>query len=188
MKESYLNSIESQFQYYKLLGEKCFDQLDDKDILWQYNSESNSIAIIVNHLWGNMMSRWTDFLTTDGEKEWRKRDLEFESVIHSKKELLKKWDEGWQCLFKAINSIDDTNFNQEVYIRNMGHTVVEALNRQLAHYSYHIGQIVFISRMIKGTEWQSLSIPKGKSKAYNAEKFSQPKRKEHFTKEYLNKK
>ncbi len=132
-----------------------------------------------------MMSRWTDFLTTDGEKDWRNRDAEFEPDIRSKEELLAKWNEGWNCLFEAINSINREDFGTIIYIRNMGHTIVEAINRQLAHYSYHIGQIVFIGRMIKGEEWKSLSIPKGKSMKYNKEKFSKPKRKEHFTKEFL---
>jgi len=181
MKENYLQSIQKQFEYYKTLGEKTFEQLEDKDLFWQYNEESNSIAIMVNHLWGNMRSRWTDFLTTDGEKEWRKRDEEFENNIASREELLKKWNEGWDCLFSALNAITSDNFDNTVYIRNMGHTVVEAINRQYAHYAYHVGQIIFLGRMIKGDAWQSLSIPKNASKTYNEEKFSKPKRKEHFT-------
>ena len=168
-----------------MLGDKTIDQLSEADLFWQHNSESNSIAIIVKHLWGNMRSRWTDFLTTDGEKEWRQRDAEFEADIKNKKELLEKWEEGWSCLFTALPSINEDNFNKVIYIRNMGHTITEAINRQLAHYAYHIGQIVFIGRMIKGEEWKSLSIPKGESKAYNAKKFSQPKRQEHFTEEFL---
>ena len=185
MEENYLESVTKQFEYYKMLGEKTFDQIKEEDIFWQYNSESNSIAVIVKHLWGNMMSRWTDFLTTDGEKDWRNRDAEFEQDIRSKEELLAKWNEGWNCLFEAINSINKEDFGTIIYIRNMGHTIVEAINRQLAHYSYHVGQIVYIGRMIKGEEWKSLSIPKGKSMKYNKEKFSKPKPKEHFTKEFL---
>jgi len=181
MQESYLNSVKKQFEYYKTLGEKTFDQLDEDDFFWQYNLESNSIAIMVNHLYGNMKSRWTEFLTADGEKEWRNRDLEFENIIKTKNELLNKWNEGWVCLFTALNSINEDNFNQEIYIRNQSHSIVEAINRQLAHYSYHIGQIVFLGRMIKGNSWISLSIPKGKSTEFNKDKFSKGKHKGHFT-------
>lgn len=181
MEKNYLESVRKQFEYYKSLGEKTFDQLEEADIFWQYNPESNSVAIIVKHLWGNMMSRWTNFLTTDGEKEWRNRDAEFEQDIANKEELMAKWEEGWSCLFKALDNVNEDNFNEVIYIRNMGHSIIEAINRQLAHYAYHVGQIVFIGRMIKADQWQSLSIPKGQSKAYNKEKFAKPKRKEHFT-------
>ncbi len=175
--EDFLNSAILQFQYYKSLGEKTFNQLEDQDLFWQHNPESNSIAITVNHLWGNMMSRWTDFLTSDGEKEWRQRDQEFEDIIKSKFELMDKWNKGWDCLFMALDLINEENFNQLVYIRNQGHTITEAVLRQLAHYSYHIGEIVYLGRLIKGTEWMSLSIPKGNSASYNAEKFAQEKEK-----------
>ena len=169
---NYLESIKKQFEYYKLLGELTFNQLEEKELFWQFDETSNSISIIVNHLWGNMKSRWTDFLITDGEKNWRNRDLEFESVIQSKKELIAKWNEGWKCLFTALNSINKDNFYTEIYIRNQGHSVMEAINRQLTHYSYHIGQLVFIGKIIKKVEWKSLTIPKGKSSNYNKEKFS----------------
>ena len=185
MVQNYLDSVHKQFSYYKMLGDKTFSQLKADDLFWQYNAESNSIAIIVKHLWGNMRSRWTDFLTTDGEKEWRHRDMEFEADIRSSAELLEKWEAGWTCLFTARDTVNEDNFDTTIYIRNMGHTVTEAINRQLAHYAYHVGQIVFIGRMIKGADWESLSIPKGKSTDYNARKFSQPKRQEHFTKEFL---
>jgi len=132
-----------------------------------------------------MLSRWTDFLTSDGEKEWRNRDQEFEDLIKTKAQLLQRWEEGWACLYKALASVNEDNFEQLVYIRNQGHTIVEAVNRQLAHYAYHIGQIVFIGRMIKGEEWVSLSIPKGGSKVYNEGKFKQEKRRGHFTDEFL---
>ena len=186
MQNNYLESIRKQFEYYKLLGEKTFAQLDEKALFWQFNPESNSIAVIVNHLWGNMLSRWTDFLTTDGEKEWRKRDLEFEDVIQSKEGLLQKWEEGWACLFEALDSINEDNFDTTVYIRNQGHTIVEAVNRQLAHYAYHVGQIVYIGRMMRGSAWTSLSIPKGQSSEFNKEKFSKEKHRAHFTDEFLN--
>ncbi len=188
IEKNYLESIKKQFAYYKLLGEKTFAQLDDEALFWQYNEESNSIAIIVNHLSGNMLSRWTDFLTADGEKTWRNREQEFEDVIQNRQELLTKWELGWTCLFSALESINETNFETTIYIRNQGHTVVEAINRQLAHYAYHIGQITFLGKMIKGAEWESLSIPKGKSQDYNADKFAQEKKKAHFTDEFLNQK
>jgi len=188
MTQNFLKSTRLQFEYYQSLGEKTFNQLDEENFFWQPNAESNSIAIIVNHLHGNMMSRWTNFLTEDGEKTWRKRDEEFEDIIQSKAELLQKWNEGWACLFNALDSVNEENFNQLVYIRNQGHTVIEAFLRQLAHYAYHVGEIVYLGRQIKGAEWQSLSIPKGKSKEFNAKKFSQEKRQEHFTKEFLDKK
>ncbi len=179
--EAYLEGIQKQFNYYKSLGDKTIKQLPDQKLFWQYNDQSNSIGIIVKHLWGNMKSRWTDFLTSDGEKEWRERDAEFESDIKTKEELMLKWEEGWQCLFEALKSINATNFDQPVYIRNVEHSITEAIYRQLAHYAYHIGQMVFIGKMIKSEEWQSLSIPKGKSASYNQERFSIPKHKAHYT-------
>lgn len=183
----YLQCVIKQFEYYKSLGEKTFKQLTDDKLFWQYNTESNCIAVIVKHMWGNMLSRWTDFLTTDGEKEWRNRDSEFKNDISSREELMGKWIAGWDCLFKALNSLTADDLNKTVYIRNQGHTVTEALNRQLAHYSYHIGQIVFIGKMACENNWKSLSIPKGKSSEFNTEKFSKPKRKEHFTGENVKK-
>lgn len=181
MQESYLHSVIKQFDYYKILGEKTFDQLSDEDLFWKFNEASNSIAIIVNHLSGNMKSRWTDFLTTDGEKEWRNRDNEFEASIKSRKQLQARWNEGWNVLFKALESITGTNFTNKVYIRNQEHTIPEAINRQMMHYAYHVGQIVYIGRMIKGSDWKSLSIPKGDSLAFNKKKFDQGTHKGHFT-------
>lgn len=185
MKTEYLNNIKQQFLYYKILGERTFEQVSNEQLFEQYNEESNSIAIIVKHLWGNMLSRWTGFLTSDGEKEWRKRDSEFDNDIADRKEMLKKWDEGWECLLKTLDSLSESDLSKEIFIRNQGHTVVEAINRQLAHYAYHIGQIVFIGKMMSGEKWVSLSIPKGNSKNYNRDKFAQKKHKEHFTEEYL---
>lgn len=183
----YLESIKKQFLYYKILGEKTFEQIPEEALFWQYNSQSNSIAIMVKHLWGNMLSRWTCFLTTDGEKEFRKREEEFENSIKTKVELLEKWEAGWQCLFDAINPLEEEDLARTIFIRNMGHTVTEAINRQLAHYAYHVGQIVFVGRMVVGENWKSLSIPKGKSKEYNQQKFAEPKRIQHFTDEFLKK-
>ncbi|MEM7374299.1 MAG: DUF1572 domain-containing protein [Bacteroidota bacterium] len=185
MEQNYLESIRKQFELYKKLGERTIDQLSEPELFWQYNEESNSIAIIVKHLWGNMLSRWTDFLSSDGEKEWRDREGEFEPSIQTQKELMEKWEEGWACLFTALDSVNETNFTTIIYIRNQGHTILEAINRQMTHYAYHIGQMVYLGRMIRGSEWKSLSIPKGQSRAFNEKKFSQPKRKEHFTKEFL---
>lgn len=185
MNNDYLISVTKQFEYYKLLGEKTFSQLSDEQLFWQYNENSNSIATIVKHLWGNMMSRWTDFLTTDGEKEWRQRDAEFENDINSRAEMMQKWEQGWTCLFEALSSINEGNWDTLIYIRNQGHTITEAINRQLAHYPYHVGQIVFIGKMVIDNQWQSLSIPKGNSAEYNANKFSKPKEKSHFTDEYI---
>jgi hypothetical protein len=171
----YIENVKRQFEDFKMLGEKTFAQLSDEQLFWQYNEDSNSIAIIVNHLWGNMLSRWTDFLTTDGEKEWRDRDAEFENNILSKDELLAKWNEGWIYLFNAINPLREEDLIKEVFIRNQRLTVVEAINRQLAHYSYHIGQIVFIGKMLRGDKWDTLTIPKRRSKASNMENIFQPK-------------
>lgn len=185
MSSDYLESASKQFAYYKLLGEKAMAQVSDELLFWQYNEASNSIATIVNHLSGNMLSRWTDFLTTDGEKEWRDREAEFDNTLTNRQEVMNRWDKGWQCLFDAIKSLTPEDLTKEIYIRNMGHTVIEAINRQLAHYPYHIGQIVFIGKMTCNGTWNSLSIPKGKSDVYNMEKFSQQKRKEHFTNEFL---
>ncbi len=185
MRNDYLDSVRKQFEYYKMLGDKTFLQVQDDKLFWKYNDDSNSIATIVKHLWGNMLSRWTDFLTTDGEKEFRNRDAEFENDIKSKDELLAKWNEGWICLFDTINSLTTDDLDKIIYIRNQGHTVIEAINRQLAHYPYHIGQIVFLGKMLAENGWTSLSISKGNSQAYNKNKFSKPKQKEHFTDEFL---
>ncbi len=185
MQDSYLDSVKKQFKYYKQLGDKTFDQLTEQQLFWQPNEASNSIAIIAKHLWGNMLSRWTDFRTSDGEKTWRNRDQEFELDFQTKKELIQRWEEGWERLFSAIDPLKKEDLESIVYIRNMGHTIPEAINRQLAHYAYHVGQIVYVGRMATNDKWTSLSIPKGKSKTYNEEKFKQPKRKAHFTDEFL---
>lgn len=182
----YLDSAKKQFAYYKMLGEKTMAQVPDDQLFWQYNSESNSIAIIVKHLRGNMLSRWTDFLTSDGEKESRDREGEFRNDIRDRQELMQKWEQGWSCLFHALDSLVEEDLEKVIYIRNMGHTVMEAINRQLAHYPYHIGQIVFLGKMIRNEDWVSLSIPRGRSNEYNAEKFAKPKRREHFTDELFN--
>ena len=179
--ESYLTSIIKQFEYYKSLGDKTFSQLTFEEIQWQSDADSNSISIIVKHLVGNMLSRWTNFLTEDGEKEWRNRDDEFVSSFNSKEDIIASWESGWFCLFKAIKTLKEEDLESIIYIRNSGHTVSEAINRQLAHYSYHIGQIIFLGKLLKGENWESLSIPKGDSSKYNEERFSKEKGHRHFT-------
>jgi Protein of unknown function (DUF1572) len=183
----YLDSAKRQFMMYKQLGEKAIAQIDDKALSWQANEDSNSIVVIIKHLWGNMLSRWTDFLTTDGEKPTRHRDAEFENEPSSRAAIMQKWEEGWQCLFVALNSITDDDLDKIIYIRNEGHTILEAINRQISHYSYHVGQIVYISKLCS-SEWKSLSIPRNRSNEYNAGKFSQEKQQKHFTDDWIEQK
>ena len=179
--DSYLGSIKKQFLYYKMLGEKAMEQLREEQLFWQYNGESNSIAILVNHIAGNMLSRFTDFLTADGEKPWRNRDAEFTNPFQNKEELIIHWNKGWDCLMNALNQLTEADLEKLIYIRNDGHTVTEAINRQLAHYPYHIGQMVFIAKMQKNEDWQTLSIARNKSADYNTRKFSQDKDRRHYT-------
>lgn len=167
--------------FYKSLGERSFDALSDEELHLIPADGSNSIPTIVKHLWGNMLSRWTNFLTEDGEKDWRDREGEFETTIKTREEMMEKWEEGWKCFFDAINSLKEDDLQLTVYIRNEGHTVIDAIHRQHAHYSYHIGQIVYLAKMIKGEDWKSLSIPKGGSEEYNKEKFSENKGDRLFT-------
>ena len=170
--ENYLDSSRFEFRRYKTMGDKTFAQLGESDILWKYREEDNCISQIVKHIAGNMQSRWTNFLIEDGEKPWRHRDTEFEEPFITKTEMIAVWEKGWQCLFDAIASINSDNFNRLVKIRNEEHTIVEAVNRQLAHYATHVGQIVLLGKMIKGDSWVSLSIPKGESEVFNKEKFN----------------
>ncbi|NHF61250.1 DUF1572 family protein [Flavobacteriaceae bacterium TP-CH-4] len=167
----YLRSVFFEFRRYKTLGDKTFEQLSEEDVHWKYRETDNSVALIVKHLVGNMKSRWTHFLTQDGEKPWRNRETEFEGAYASKSELINAWEEGWKCLFDALASVNDRNFDTTIRIRNEEHTIIEAVNRQLAHYASHIGQIVLLGKMIKGIDWISLSIPKGGSEAFNKEMF-----------------
>lgn len=171
LQADYLKSLLFECERYKSLGDKTFIQLDDSDIHWKFESTGNSIAVIVKHLSGNMLSRWTNFLTEDGEKIWRNRDSEFEATYKTKKEMLLAWETGWKCFFDAIQEINEENFEYTINIRNEPHTITQALNRQLAHYSYHIGQIVLLGKTIKAENWISLSIPKGQSRAFNRVKF-----------------
>ena len=187
MSISYLDSAKRQFTMYKQLAEKALAQIDEQELHWQANEDSNSIVTIVKHMWGNMLSRWTDFLTSDGEKPWRQRDAEFAHEHMTRDALMNKWEEGWACVFTALNSITDDDLEKIIYIRNEGHTILEAINRQIAHYSYHVGQIVYISKLRSREEWKSLSIPRNKSAEYNAVKFSQEKETKHFTDEWIDK-
>jgi len=184
LNQTYLESTLKQLYYYKSLGEKTFAQLSETDIHWQPNDYSNSIAIIVKHLYGNMLSRWTNFLEEDGEKTWRNRDDEFVSTIGDKQDLLKHWEDGWACFLGAVEPLKPSDLERIIYIRNQGHTVLEAINRQLAHYAYHIGQIVFIGTLLKGENWVSLSVPRNQSKSFNQQMFSKEKKRGHFTDDF----
>jgi hypothetical protein len=164
---SFLNSYIKRITYYKTLGEQTFAQLDDLDFHFQPNEESNSIGIIIQHIAGNMLSRFTNFLNEDGEKVWRERDAEFEEQHLSKDELLSLWQKGWDCYLGAVQSLTEDDLEKTITIRSEQLTVTDALNRQLAHYPYHIGQIVYLGRVIKNKAWKNLSIPKGHSQAFN---------------------
>lgn len=182
---NYLENVKNQFLYYKTIGEKAINQIDEDQLFVSLNQDNNSIAVIVKHLSGNMLSRWTEFMTTDGEKDWRNRDAEFVETITTKQELLEIWKKGWNCFFDALNSIQPEQLSTLIYIRNEGHTILEAINRQLAHYPYHVGQIVFYAKMLKTSNWESLSIPKNKSNNYNSDKFSKEKIIKNFTDDEL---
>ena len=183
----YLESVKKQMLYYKTIAEKAIEQLEDNQLFYSANEDTNSISTIINHMSGNMISRWTDFLTMDGEKEWRNRDAEFVESTTTRKALLQTWNAGWNCFFNAINDLKQEDLDKIIYIRNEGQTALDAINRQLAHYPYHIGQIVFYAKMLKNDEWTSLSIPKNKSISYNADKFSKEKTLKHFTDDELKK-
>lgn len=181
----YLESVKKQFLYYKTLAEKSIHQIDENQLFVSLNDDTNSISVIVKHIKGNMLSRWTDIFTTDGEKSWRNRDDEFVQTYKTKEEVIQNWNQGWTVFFDTLESLKPEDLLRVIYIRNEGHTVIEAINRQLAHYSYHIGQIVFYAKILKNSEWDSLSIPKNKSKDYNSEKFSNEKQIKNFTDEEL---
>ena len=164
--KEYLKAVKERFEDLKKLGDDTLVRLSGTDIHWQPNDESNNIAVIVKHLSGNMISRWTDFLTTDGEKPNRHRDQEFEDTISSLEQLTTAWEKGWGKAFETLNSLQFEDLGKSVYIRGEEHTVIKAIERQLAHASYHIGQIIYIAKILKGKEWESLSVPLGKSEEY----------------------
>ena len=159
----YLESAIKRSAYYKSLGDKTFAQLSDDDFHFVPSDESNSIAIIIQHIHGNMLSRWIDFLTSDGEKEWRKRDAEFEEQNFNKEQLIGLWEDGWKCFLDVLRSLSDADLEKTVHIRTEPLSVIDAINRQLAHYPYHVGQIIYVAKILKNKDWQNLSVPKGRS-------------------------
>ncbi|KOS68793.1 hypothetical protein AEA09_09745 [Lysinibacillus contaminans] len=168
--ETYLKVIQERFHAVKDLGDKTIAQLEHEQLHWSYNEDSNSVAVIVKHVSGNMVSRWTDFLTTDGEKSTRNRDDEFVDNLTTKEELIAVWEHGWQVLFEALKQLTEADLVKFVTIRGEKHTVIEAIERQVAHYASHVGQIVYVGKMIKGEQWKTLSIPKGQSQAFTEAK------------------
>lgn len=168
--QDFLESARREFSYYRGLGEKTFAQLPDAALFRLPAPGSNSIAVIVKHLHGNMLSRWTDFLTSDGEKSWRDRDAEFADDLGTRAEVLRLWQAGWECLLGALAPLVPADLERIVHIRTEPHSVAQAMARQLAHVPYHVGQIVLLGKMFRGEEFQSLSIPRGGSQAFNAAK------------------
>jgi len=176
-----IEGIEKLFLYYKKLGESAMSQVKETDLIKEPTVGINSIAIIVKHLAGNMRSRWTDFKTTDGEKDWRNRDSEFEEPMVSRLDIMQVWENGWNILLTALKETNDLELENIVYIRNEGQSIQDAFQRQLAHYAYHVGQIVYLAKIYNGENWKSLSIPKNHSKDYNQNKFSEERQERHFT-------
>ncbi len=164
---SYLKDSIDLFRYYKKLAERAMAQCPDEALFTTLDAESNSIAIIVKHMSGNMRSRWTDFLTSDGEKPDRNRDTEFEDPPKTRTELIAMWERGWDCIFDALQPLTDADITRTITIRTEPHSVMQAINRQIAHYSYHVGQIVYLARHLAGDKWQTLTIPKKKSAEFN---------------------
>ena len=164
----YLDEARRQFRGHKRLGEAAMAQLKDEDFFRALDIEANSIAIIVKHLAGNMRSRFTDFLNSDGEKPDRHRDQEFEITgITTREEVMRYWEQGWSIVFSALESLKPEDVTRTVYIRQEPHSVLQAINRQIAHYAYHVGQIVFLAKHFRSADWKSLSIPRGKSEEFN---------------------
>ena len=167
--QHYLADAIRTFRDYKKLAEGAFGQINDEEFFKTLDKESNSIAVNIKHMAGNMLSRWTDFLTTDGEKPERDRDMEFEMLPGTTKaDMLAYWEQGWKCVFDAVEPLQPDDLMRTVRIRGQDHTVIQAINRQLAHYAYHVGQIVFLAKHVKSSEWQSLSVPRNKSAEFNA--------------------
>ena len=164
---SYLEDSVALFRFYKKMAEGAMEQVTDEQLFATLDDEMNSIAIIVKHMTGNMRSRWTDFLTSDGEKPDRNRDTEFVDPPATREELLKVWNDGWDRLFQALDPLTDSDLERKVTIRGEPHSVMQAINRQIAHYAYHCGQIVFLAKHFKASEWKSLSVPRNKSAEFN---------------------
>lgn len=164
----YLEEAVRSFRSYKKLAEKAFAQLNDEEFFVRLDEESNSIAVIIKHLTGNMVSRWTDFLTTDGEKPTRHRDMEFVITPETTRaDLMQQWERGWQCVFDAIEPLQPEDLSRAIFIRGEEHTVLQAINRQQTHYASHIGQMIFLAKHFKSAGWESLSIPRNRSAEYN---------------------
>jgi hypothetical protein len=164
---SYVEDSLGVFRYYKKLAERAMAQVSDERLLYALDTESNSIAVIVKHMAGNMLSRWTDFLTSDGEKPGRDRDAEFRDPPLTREELVELWERGWACLLGTIESLTDADLGRAITIRGEAHSVMQAINRQVAHYSYHCGQIVFLAKHLCNERWEVLSVPRGKSAEFN---------------------
>jgi len=164
---SYLRDSIEVFRQYKKLAERAMDQVKDEQLFIALDCESNSIAVIVKHMAGNMRSRWTDFLITDGEKPTRNRDSEFEDPPTTREALMAMWDGGWACLFAALAPLSDADLTRKVAIRGEAHSVMQAINRQLAHYPYHCGQIVFLAKHLSYGEWKALTVPRKGSAEFN---------------------
>lgn len=165
--ENYHTDAIASFRNYKKMAERAVEQVSDDEFFALIDAEANSIALIVKHIAGNLRSRWTDFLTTDGEKEFRKRDTEFELIGDSRESLMQFWERGWQTLFANIEPLTIDDFSRTVTIRGEPHTVVEAINRQLTHYAYHVGQIVLLTKHFKSKDWNTLSVAKNRSAEFN---------------------
>ncbi len=163
---SYLEDSLTLFRMYKGLAERAMAQLTGDQLFAVLDPEMNSIAVIANHMAGNMLSRWTDFLTTDGEKPSRDRDAEFDDPPASREALMDLWNRGWACVFSALESLTDADLSRTVTIRSEPHSVMQAINRQTTHYAYHAGQIVFLAKHFKSSQWKTLSVPKGQSRAF----------------------
>ena len=163
----YLESVIKRFGTYKDLGDKTFEQLTEDEFHYRPNEASNSVAVIIQHIAGNMLSRWTRFLEEDGEKTWRNRDAEFEEGKQSKEALIDYWEKGWNCLLGTLQSLKEEDLLKTIHIRNEPLVVIDAINRQLAHYPHHVGQIIYVGKIIKNESWKNLSIEKGKSQEFN---------------------
>jgi hypothetical protein len=158
----YLKTVIKRFTEAKITTEKAIEQLTENELFWSPNDESNSIAIIIKHMSGNMVSRWTDFLHTDGEKPYRNRDDEFVGDIKTKEQVMELWELGWETFLSALKDIDEEHLLKTITIRNEHHSVIEAIERQMYHYSYHVGQIIYIAKQLKSSDWKSLTIPRKK--------------------------
>lgn len=165
---NYLSDAIQSFRNYKKLAERAMEQISDEEFFKQIDEESNSIAIIVKHIAGNLKSRWTDFLTSDGEKDFRNRDSEFIAEGDTRESLTAFWEEGWQILFNELGALKADDFSKTITIRQQPHTICEAFNRQLMHYAYHIGQITFLAKHFRSSDWKTLSVPKNKSAQFNS--------------------